>query len=167
MSNSSIVKRSLRKLSLSNEFEEKIQQAVYEVNSIVTEGYHLIYLHVLRLLEEKIPIPKFDQAYVKKFLFAVSIVTDKRGRPPKKGEDEISIDKTYEQLYKPLRNGKKPLVRSEIHYILDESATDMATAINNNIQVHFLKRQQKHIKLVKKIINQTELYKVLKTLIIY
>jgi hypothetical protein len=65
-------------------FGKKIQNVVIVVNKIVTEGYYLCNLHILRLLEERKSIPVIDQNYIKHFFYLVSKVTNKSGRPQKK-----------------------------------------------------------------------------------
>ena len=49
-----------------------IQLHVLEMNKLVTEGYHLLYLHSLRLLAAESPLPPFTQRYLLQILHAVS-----------------------------------------------------------------------------------------------
>lgn len=157
----STIKISFSRFVKDKTFGEDIKKVVDLTNKIVTEGYHLCYLHILRLLEDGEPIPTIDQFYMKRFLYTISEVTNKRGRPQKVDED---IEETYRQLYEPLRRGKRPLIRSEIDSILMESATDMATCINNNIKIHFFKRQRRYIKSVHPELDSKELSVLLKTM---
>jgi hypothetical protein len=57
------------------------------------------------------------------------------------------VEETRRTLYEPLR-GKLTLKRDGLGHILNELATDMVTAINNNIKTHHFKRQRKHLKLL-------------------
>ncbi len=49
-----------------------IQENVGRIDKITVEVYHLINLHIRRLLEENKPITKIDQEYITLFIYAVT-----------------------------------------------------------------------------------------------
>jgi hypothetical protein len=154
---SSTIKISFKRFVKDKLFGEKIQSIVQLANKIVTEGYHLFNLHIIRLLENGKPVPVIDQSYIKHFLYKVSSVTDQRGRPQRIDKE---IEETFKALYEPLRKGKPGLIRSGIDFILQESATDIATCINTNITTHFFKRQRRYIQSINPKLDQKEIIKL-------
>jgi hypothetical protein len=78
-----------------------IQDAVNRMNRIVTEAYHLLNLHVRRLLEGKRPIPVMNDTWLRKFLYAVSTLDGEHSLP-----DDVDIKQTYRELYQPLLKDK-------------------------------------------------------------
>ncbi len=129
------VKCSLKRLLLNNENIMKVvQAAVIRVNRIITEAYHLLNLHIRRLLEGKQSIPNMDLSWVRKFIHVTSTLNGRHSLP----EDE-EIRKTFNELYLPLLENKIPTEhfasRDNLSESVDCAATEMVTAIKNNIQV--------------------------------
>jgi hypothetical protein len=141
----STVKLSFKRFIKDEKLAEIIQNHVLTVTKIVTEAYHLFNLHLLRCLESNIDIPKINQYYLKRFLQAVSQTNETRGRPP---TIDPEIQKTKGLLYDGIFKNRELLIRDNLDHILNESATEMATNINNNIVIHFFKRQYKFIKIL-------------------
>jgi len=48
-----IIKCSAKKFCLTEEWLNKIQEEVVKINRITTEAYHLLNIHIRRLIEEK------------------------------------------------------------------------------------------------------------------
>ena len=122
-----------------------IEEKVERINKIVTDAYHLCYYHCLRLLEDGDRIPPFDQPYMMKFLRAVT----NRGRTsgPREMIIDASIQASSNLLSEKLQH-KFSLSRLGLSHLLYEAATDMVTAINNNIIIHFKKRQWDTLKML-------------------
>ena len=135
-----------------------LQEQVENINRIVVEGYHLLNLHVLKLLTVgRREIPPFSQQYVLQFIRKVS-VTSNQGRPTEIVDPDLEV--TYRTLYEPLRSGRKQPSRSKIYGILQEMATEMSTAINNNITLHFFKRQYQHLRLQNPKMKKEDIWKL-------
>ena len=134
-----------------------LQTQVENVNRIVVEAYHLLNLHILRILTVgRKEIPPFNQQYVLQFIRRVS-VTSNQGRPTETVDSDI--EETYRKLYAPLRVGRRK--RSKLFGILQKTATEMSTVIiNNNIISHFFKRQYQHLRLRYPKLSKEELYKL-------
>ena len=111
-----------------------LQDAVDRMNRIVTEAYHLLNLHVRRLLEGKMPIPVMNKTWLRGFLCAVSTLKGKHSLP-----EDVEIKKTYNELYKPLSGGREITehfaARDNLSACIDYATREMLTAITNNIQV--------------------------------
>jgi len=138
------VKCSLRKLCREDKkWIELIQEKVVEMDKIVTEAYHLLNLHVRRLLEEGSSIPPLKANYLREFLTAVSMVK-KQNR--KKIELNAAIQTTKERYYDPIRKGKQIPGRDGLKDCISYAAKDMEVAITNNIQMRFFKRQYRYLR---------------------
>lgn len=129
------IKCSLKRLLLKNEnIINVIQAAVIRINRIITEAYHLLNLHIRRLLEGKQSIPNMDQSWVRKFIHATSTLNGRHSLP-----DDEEICKTFNELYLPLLENKIPTEhfasRDNLSDCVDYAAVEMVTAIKNNIQV--------------------------------
>src|SRR5690349_7176075 len=133
------VKMSLKKFCQSQKLVETIQEYVQAVDRIVTEAYHLLYLHVLRLLNEKKEVPPLTGNYLTPFLYLVSERGKSRG---KKANTNTELEKTKRLLYDMLSPPKMPS-RDKLNPSLTSAAIEMEVAIKNNITVHFFKRQRK------------------------
>jgi len=83
---------------------------------------------------------KLIKEYTRQFFSFVSLVSRSNGKKQKK---DVDIDKTFATLHEPLQFQKSS--RDLLYHILAESATEMATAFNNNIKMHFLDRQFKYL----------------------
>ncbi len=68
-----IIKCSLQEFCIDVKWMNVIQDAVERANRIVTEGYHLLNLHVRRLIEEEKDIPKLDEKYIIQFMEATQV----------------------------------------------------------------------------------------------
>jgi len=136
------IKYSLEKICSSSTFLKYIRHYVPVVSKIVTEGYHLLNLHILRLLEDGRDIPPLSEEYMMQFLRQVSYKNNKQG---KKEELDDDIKKTKILHYDALRKGRPLLCRDYLLEPLRSAATEMETAVKNNIQIHFFKRQYKFL----------------------
>ena len=155
------VKMSLKKFLIEgtkNCLHDIIQHDVIRLNNIITEAYHLIYLHSLRLLSSGCQISPFNKYRVLQFLLAVSSKENERiGR---KRTIDKDIEKTKQML--PEKQQSISLSRNGIGHFLQEAATDMMTAINNNIIIHFKRRQWKILKLLNPSKKNNEIKKIQK-----
>ena len=143
------VKMSLEKFLIGGKnscLHDLIQLHVLEMNKLVTEGYHLLYLHSLRLLAAESPLPPFTQRYLLQILHAVSSRGSSRGMKNAINEE---IEETKKLYYSELRRNRLDILsRQGIGHLLYEAATDMVTSIVNNIIIHFEKRQFKFLKIL-------------------
>lgn len=76
---------------------QRVNDAVHRMNGIITETYHLLNLHLRRLIETSLPLPTINETWLRQFTYAVSSLKGKDTIP----EDE-SIRETYDNLYLPL-----------------------------------------------------------------
>ena len=146
-----IIKCSLKKFCKREDLTQRIQESVEKVNRITTEAYHLLNLHVRRLLDAKEPIPKLESNYLRQFFYCVS-TTRRKCKIPKVDE---AILRTKKELYDPLQ--PPTLYRDGLKGFLNSEAVVMATCIRNNIVMHFFKRQRKYLRLVHPEIPKGEL----------
>ena len=158
----SVIKMALKSFVKEPFFTEEIQKHVESVNRIVVEAYHLLNLHVLRLLEQQeVHLPPFDQPFLLKFLKCVSSTSNKGGLCSVKDQ---KIELTFADLYLPLFGEKKKerrrLPREFESGILQEMATEMTIAINNNIRIHFFKRQFRHLRIFNPSLEPKEIAKL-------
>jgi hypothetical protein len=130
-----IIKCSAKKFCLTEEWLNKIQEEVVKINRITTEAYHLLNIHIRRLIEEKKEIPKLEKNYLIQFFYAVS-----------KGKRNAFIDSEILQTKKDHFSQKEEWKREKIINCLLHAATEMETAIKNNISLHFFKRQYGYYK---------------------
>lgn len=150
------IKCSLKRLLKKNEEIIKvIQAAVIRMNQIITEVYHLLNLHIRRLLEGKQSIPNMDNSCVRKFIQATSTLHGTHSLP-----DDEEICKTFRDLYLPLLGNRKLAEyfepRDNLSDCIDYAAVEMLTSIKNNIQVqrvwlnniqvHFISRQMNFLR---------------------
>jgi len=112
------------------------------VNKIVTEGYHLLNLHILRLLDDGRDIPPLMEEYMMQFLRQVSYKNNRQGIKEALDEDIVDTKVTH---YDSTRKGRLSLCRDYLLEPLRSAVTEMETAVKNNIQIHFFKRQYKFL----------------------
>jgi len=131
-SNMVVVKCSLQRLFKGNKsLIKKIQGAVEKMNQIVTETYHLLNLHIRRLLEEDLPIPDdIDQTWLRNFVFLVSTLKKKET-----GSDDVEINQTYKELYKPLLVELKKPDRTNLSDAINYALQEMLTGIKNKRKI--------------------------------
>ena len=130
-----ILKCSAKKFCHTEEWLEKIQEVVTSVNKITTEAYHLLNLHVRRLIQENKKIQKLEKNYLIQFFYSVS-----------KGKGNAYIDPEILQTKKDHFFQKEEWKREKMNNCLLHAATEMETAIKNNICLHFFKRQYQYYK---------------------
>ena len=142
-SNDSVTsKASLNKLfKFNNEKILLIQNAVSRMNQITVEAYHLLHLHIRRLLEENQIIPDITTTWLSQFFYFVSISTKKD-----QWKKDANIQSTYNKLYKPLIQDHLIPKRNNLSDCITYEVIQMLTCIKNNIQIHFVKRQFKYLK---------------------
>jgi len=132
------IKYSLRAICKEGDLMTRILENVSLVDRIITEGYHLLNLHILRLLGDVRDIPPLTAEYLLRFLHAVSFKTNKQGKKTKPDSD---IEETRKLLVEHNNNKEELVCRDGLVEPLRSAAVEMATAIKNNIQMHFFKIQ--------------------------
>jgi len=163
------VKCSLKRFLKENEFlVDKVQDAVERMNRITTEAYHLLNLHIRRLIEEGEELPSVTSTWIKRFFYFVSTV----GKSEK--EDKVflkdpSIAKTYDDCYLPIVHSAFGLEyvapsRDNLSECISYAGQEMITCIENNIKSHFVRRQMKYLQAKYPKAEKKELWKELKDL---
>ena len=138
-----VIKYSINKIFTSDDLKKKLSHALLIVDEIITETYHLLVLHILRLCKNNQSIPPLNRRYVRKFVDTISYKTNKQGRSVKQDEEII---KTKNDLYDKVRGPSKAQCRDYLKVPLDYALIEMETAITNNIKVHFIKRHFRYLK---------------------
>ena len=115
-----------------------INELVIRCNTIVTEAYQFIRLFCLYKYHNKQPIPEITERFVL-YCIKTTGVRDNRGKKAENQELHRELNDFYEKEFKPLLTHNKHDLRN-MTYLLPYLATQMVTAINNNLKEHFIKR---------------------------
>jgi hypothetical protein len=95
-----VVKSSLQRFFKNNKtIITAVQSTVTRMNKIMTEAYHLLNVHVRRLLEDNLPLPDMNSKWLRQFIYSVSTVKGK-AMPP----EEPLLRMTFDKFYVPLLN---------------------------------------------------------------
>ena len=149
----SVVKMCLSKFSFDAGKALPIQNAVDRINMLTREAYMLANMHVLRLLEAKLPIPPLDQSFCYRCLCSVS-------RSPGLEADEGLA--TTARRYRQVRSAQCELVdRSNLNGFLQDASLSMATAVKNHVSTNLYSRLRRHLR-VRLDIDGVQAYRILK-----
>ena len=118
---------------------ERINEIVFHCNDIVTEAYQFIRLFCLTKYEKNEPIPELDEKFILYCLRATGSV-DSRGRPKKDPGLVVELNAFYTQEFKPLLSHEEKFDMRYYSHLLSYLATQMHTAIHNNLKEHFVTR---------------------------
>jgi len=83
-----------------------------------------------------------NSKWLRQFIYSVSTLKGKAAPP-----EEPLLQTTFDKFYVPLLNKDyTPCSRDKLADCIDYAVIEMETAILNNIQVHFVKRQMKYMR---------------------
>lgn len=133
------VKCSLKSILRNNDnYSPLINELVIRCNTIITESYQFIRLYCLYKYHNNEPIPEITEKFI---LYCIKStgVRDNRGRKPENDTLESELRNFYENQYKQVLTHEKHDLKN-LSYLLPYLATQMHTAIHNNLKEHFIKR---------------------------
>ena len=140
------VKTSLKSILRDDDQKEVIQHIVLRCNDIVTEAYQLIRLYCLHLFHNQQPPPTLDEKFIQYFIKAAG-KRDARGKKPADGDLQSKLDAFYIKHFKTVLDHDEKQDLCNLTYNIPYLATQMHTAIHNNLKEHFTKRFLRFINL--------------------
>ena len=126
-----------------NTIQPIINDIVIRCNDIVTETYQLIRLYCLKLYHECQCIPEIDEQFI---LYAMKAIgtRDNRGKKAENTELQEQLSSFYELEFKMLITHDKFDLKN-MSFLLPYLATQIHTAIHNNLKEHFVTRLYRFI----------------------
>lgn len=150
-----VVKIKLKDICKSNINYEVLHNSIKNVNQIINIGSLFMRSYILYILENnkdkkktKINEPIINIHFIRNAI-SVIMIDDKpkKGRPFNKEKDQLIQNlKNYFELFKS-KTSIKPIVVTNISYILGQSYEQIYISIINNIKYHFDKHLWKYIKI--------------------
>jgi hypothetical protein len=140
------VKTSLKSILRNDDQTEVIQHIVFRCNDIVTEAYQFIRLYCLHLFHNQQPLPTLDEKFIQYCIKAVG-KRDTRGKKPADGDLQSKLDAFYTNHFKTVLDHDEKHDLCNLTYNIPYLATQMHTAIHNNLKEHFIKRLLRFINL--------------------
>jgi hypothetical protein len=134
------VKCSLKSILRDNQtYQPKINDIVFRCNDIVIEAYQFIRMYCLYRYNNNKSLPEIDYKFILYCIKATG-TRDNRGKKAENVHLQKELDDFYSKEFQSL------LVHTEKHdlknftFLLPYLATQMHTAINNNLKEHFITR---------------------------
>lgn len=120
-----------------------INDLVVRCNDIVTETYQLIRLYCLKLYHEDQSIPEIDEPFI---LYAMKAMgtRDNRGKKAENTGLQEEFSRFYEAEFKQLITHDKFDLKN-MSFLLPYLATQIHTAIHNNLKEHYVTRLYRFI----------------------
>lgn len=161
------IKTKLKDIIKSDKYEEvmiKLNKAGNNVNLIVTLSYQFMRAYLLYCYENNKIFPKIDENFIK-MTFAVfkDKEGDKRGRQIQ--GNNLTLVTDLREFYDKYKNNFGDKINAiGLAAILDYSATEMLTAIINNITMHFTGYINKYVnyqydQIITMMLNKLSIYK--------
>ena len=126
-----------------NTIQPIINDIVIRCNDIVTETYQLIRLYCLKLYHEHQPLPEIDEQFILYSMKAMG-VRDNRGKKAENSGLQEELSSFYESEFKTLITHDKFDLKN-MSFLLPYLATQIHTAIHNNLKEHFVTRLYRFI----------------------
>ena len=140
------VKTSLKSILRDDDQKEVIQHIVLRCNDIVTEAYQFIRLYCLHLFHNQQPLPTLDEKFTQYCIKAVG-KRSARGKKPADGDLQSKLDAFYIKHFKTVLDHDEKHDPCNLTYNIPYLATQMHTAIHNNLKEHYIKRFLRFINL--------------------
>lgn len=140
-----------------------INELVIRCNAIVTEAYQFIRLYCLYKYHNKQPIPEINEKFVL-YCIKTTGVRDNRGKKAENQDLQNELNDFYEKEFKSVLTHNKHDLRN-MTFMLPYLATQMVTAINNNLKEHFIKRLIRFVNATVNIDDKTIVNKLKKCLL--
>ena len=125
-----------------------IENTVKEINQLVILGYQFLKLYLLDKFNNNQEFPKINKSFILDILKTIGFNDTTRGKSTnidkiknKSSKDDLKM--FYQNVFYKLVD-IKPNITNKSH-ILEQSAKEMITCINNNISIHFIKYLSKYI----------------------
>ena len=113
-----------------------INNLVFEMNDLVIHTYQFIRLYVLNCYTNNQPLPELDEIFISYCIKSLG-TRDNRGKKCKDTELLETLEKFYQEEYKPLLNHNKTNLKNT-SFLLPYLATQIHTSLHNNLQEHFI-----------------------------
>ena len=120
-----------------------INDLVVRCNDIVIETYQLIRLYCLKLYHKHQPIPEIDEQFILYSMKAMG-TRDNRGKKAQNTGLQDELASFYEAEFKDLITHNKFDLKN-MSFLLPYLATQIHTAIHNNLKEHFITRLYRFI----------------------
>ena len=125
-----------------------IENTVKEINQLVILGYQFLKLYLLDKFNNNKEFPKINKSFILDILKTIGFNNTTRGKSTnidniknKSSKDDLKM--FYQNIFYKLVD-IKPNITNKSH-ILEQTAKEMITCINNNISIHFIKHLSKYI----------------------
>ena len=122
---------------------------IQNINTIVSLGYSLIRLYILHCFHNKSQLPDLSKEFCGNALSVIMFPKRKRSKPL-----IARLQTFYQQQFSPLLPAKLTIQSKNLSSIAQSLSEEMATALHNNITVHFVSRLKTQI--IQLIIQQKE-----------
>ena len=113
-----------------------INNLVFEMNDLVIHTYQFIRLYVLNCYTNNQHLPELDEIFISYCIKSLG-TRDNRGKKCKDTELLETLEKFYQEEYKPLLNHNKTNLKNT-SFLLPYLATQIHTSLHNNLQEHFI-----------------------------
>ena len=133
------IKCSLKSIVRDETIIPQIEAIVLHCNAIVIEAYQFIRLFCLTKYAKGAELPQLDEKFILYCLKATG-TRDKRGRKAQNELLQAKLDAFYKDEFKPLLAHEDKFDLCCYSYLLPYLATQMHTAIHNNLKEHFVTR---------------------------
>ena len=133
------IKCSLKSIVRDETIIPQIEAIVLNCNAIVIEAYQFIRLFCLTKYAKGAELPQLDEKFILYCLKATG-TRDNRGRKAQKESLQAELDAFYISEFKPLLAHEDKFDQCCYGYLLPYLATQMHTAIHNNLKEHFVTR---------------------------
>ena len=145
-----VIKSSLEAFCSDQTLRELLKQNAERVQRIIAEAWHLIHIYIRLAFEESRPdlisTQRWHKDWVLRFIFAVSRVDTKKGRPKAEVTEALFL-KSVDHYLELRGKDNKLESRDGLSHVLNETATRMAAEINTNIREHFFQHQRRYLRL--------------------
>ena len=133
------IKCSLKSIVRDETIIPQIEAIVLHCNAIVIEAYQFIRLFCLTKYAKGAELPQLDEKFILYCLKATG-TRDNRGRKAQNELLQAELDAFYKDEFKPLLAHEDKFDLRCYGYLLPYLATQMHTAIHNNLKEHFVTR---------------------------
>ena len=133
------IKCSLKSIVRDETISPRIEELVLHCNAIVIETYQFIRLFCLTKYARRDALPQLDEKFILYCLKAMG-KRDNRGRKAQNESMQTELDTFYISEFKPLLAHDDKFELRNYTFLLPYLATQMHTAIHNNLKEHFVTR---------------------------
>ena len=133
------VKCSLHTILRDKTYIQDINDIVIKCNHVVTEAYQFIRLYCLMCYEKNLPLPSLDETFIQ-YCLKVTGKRDARGRKAQDTETQQALETFYNEHFKEVLDHDDKFDLCNYSFLIPYLATQMHTAIHNNLKEHFVTR---------------------------